>query len=248
MPSTLIAMLLLPLVVVPLIRQPDLGQTILIATVWSGLFFLAGLHILWVIGLIGAGASGLFLAYRFLPHVTDRIDRFLNKGNGDTFQTDMALESMLSGGWLGRGPGEGTVKRSLPDSHTDFMFSVIGEEFGALVCLALVMVFGFIVVRGFIASRENADPFCRMAGAGLTMLFGLQAFINMAVNLNLIPPKGMTLPFLSYGGSSLISMALAAGFLLALTRKRPKAALNQRMDAPAGGYQHLPVGSHGHAA
>lgn len=228
-PSTIIALLMLPLVVVPLIRQPDLGQTILVATVWCALFFLAGLHILWVIGLVGLGAGGLFFAYRFLPHVTDRIDRFLNKGNGDTFQTDMALESMMSGGWLGRGPGEGIVKRSLPDSHTDFLFSVIGEEFGALVCLIVVVIYGFIVVRGLIAARGNADPFCRMAGAGLAMLFGLQAFINMAVNLNLIPPKGMTLPFLSYGGSSLLSMALVTGFMLALTRRRPKAALTDRM-------------------
>lgn len=229
MPSIALAMLLLPLTVVPLIRQPDLGQTILISAVWCGLFFLAGLHILWVIGLAGLGAGGLVLAYRFLPHVTDRIDRFLNKGNGDTFQTDMALESFLSGGWFGKGPGEGVVKRSLPDSHTDFMFSVIGEEFGAMTCILVVLVFGFIVVRGMMRARANADPFCRMTGAGLVMLFGLQSFINMAVNLNLIPPKGMTLPFLSYGGSSLLSIALTSGFLLALTRTRPKSALTDRM-------------------
>jgi cell division protein FtsW len=235
MPSLTIAMLILPLAVVPLIRQPDLGQTILISAVWCGLFFLAGLHILWVIGLAGLGVGGLFIAYRFLPHVTDRIDRFLNKGNGDTFQTDMALESFLSGGWFGRGPGEGVVKRSLPDSHTDFLFSVIGEEFGAITCLLVVLVFGFIVVRGMMRARANADPFCRMAGAGLIMLFGLQSFINMAVNLNLVPPKGMTLPFLSYGGSSLLSVALTSGFLLALTRKRPKSALTDRMPAHRSG-------------
>jgi cell division protein FtsW len=234
MPTTLIAMALLPMVVVPLIRQPDLGQTILVTTVWCGLFFLAGLHILWVIGLAGGGVVGLFAAYRFLPHVTDRIDRFLNKGNGDTFQTDMALESFLSGGWFGRGPGEGIIKRSLPDSHTDFMFSVIGEEFGAVTCALMVLLFGFIVVRGLISARNNADPFCRMAGAGLVMLFGLQAFINMAVNLNLIPPKGMTLPFLSYGGSSLLSVAITTGLLLAVTRKRPKTALMDRMAHHAG--------------
>ena len=261
MPSLLIALVLLPLVVVPLIRQPDLGQTILVTTVWCGLFFLAGLHILWVIGLAGLGVTGLFAAYRFLPHVTDRIDRFLNKGNGDTFQTDMALESFLSGGWFGRGPGEGIIKRSLPDSHTDFLFSVIGEEFGAVTCLFVVALFGFIVVRGMISARENADPFCRMAGAGLVMLFGLQSFINMAVNLNLIPPKGMTLPFLSYGGSSLLSVALTTGLLLAITRKRPKAALMERMTAPHGtnspagmtlgasgsGYQNAGTSHQGHA-
>ena len=238
MPSTLIAMLLLPLVVVPLIRQPDLGQTILVTSVWCGLFFLAGLHIHWVVGLAGLGVGGLFAAYRFLPHVTDRIDRFLNKGNGDTFQTDMALESFLSGGWFGRGPGEGVIKRSLPDSHTDFLFSVIGEEFGAVTCMLVVFLFGFIVVRGLISARANADPFCRMAGAGLVMLFGLQSFINMAVNLNLIPPKGMTLPFLSYGGSSLLSIAITTGLLLAVTRKRPKAALVERMAVPHGDLRH----------
>ncbi|HUN11861.1 MAG TPA: putative peptidoglycan glycosyltransferase FtsW, partial [Rhabdaerophilum sp.] len=229
MPSLVVAFLLLPVVVVPLIRQPDLGQTILVSTVWCGLFFLAGLHILWVVGLAGGGVVGLFAAYRFLPHVTDRIDRFLNKGNGDTFQTDMALDSFLSGGWFGRGPGEGVVKRSLPDSHTDFLFSVIGEEFGAITCILVVSVFAFIVVRGMISARQNSDPFCRMAGAGLVMLFGLQSFINMAVNLNLIPPKGMTLPFLSYGGSSLLSIAITTGLLLAVTRKRPKAAIMERM-------------------
>jgi cell division protein FtsW len=233
MPSLMIALLLLPLVVVPLIRQPDLGQTILIVSVWGALFFLAGLHILWVIGLLGLGGAGLFAAYRFLPHVTDRIDRFLNKGGtSDTFQTDMALESMLSGGWFGRGPGEGIVKRSLPDSHTDFMFSVIGEEFGAIACMLVALAYGFIVVRALWIARDSNDPFCRMASAGLVVLFGLQSFINMAVNLNLIPPKGMTLPFLSYGGSSMLSVAITCGFLLALTRKRPKTAIFERIGAP----------------
>jgi cell division protein FtsW len=150
----------------------------------------------------------------------------------------MALESMLSGGWFGRGPGEGIVKRSLPDSHTDFMFSVIGEEFGAITCMALALVYAFIVIRALIVARGSNDPFSRMAAAGLVVLFGLQSFINMAVNLNLIPPKGMTLPFLSYGGSSMLSVAITTGFLLALTRKRPKAALYERLggsqdEAPA---------------
>lgn len=229
------AFALLLMVVVPLIRQPDLGQTILVTSVWCGLFFLAGLHILWVIGLVGGGVGGIFLAYKFLPHVTDRIDRFLNKGNGDTFNTDMALESFFSGGWFGRGPGEGVIKRSLPESHTDFMFSVIGEEFGAVTCMLVVLMFAFIVVRGMASARANSDSFSRMAGAGLVMLIGLQSFINMAVNLNLIPPKGMTLPFLSYGGSSLFSVGLTAGLLLAVTRSRPKAALVERM-APHAPY------------
>ncbi len=228
MPALWLAIGMLPLVVVPLISQPDLGQTILISAVWGGLFFLAGVHIFWVLGLMGGGALGLFAAYRFLPHVTSRINRFLNKEGGDTFQTDMAQESMLSGGWFGRGPGEGVIKRSLPDSHTDFIFSVIGEEFGAIACLVVVALFAFLVGRALVVARRNPDRFSQMAGAGLAMLLGFQALINMAVNLNLIPPKGMTLPFLSYGGSSLLSVSLSAGMLLALTRKRPKTALDQR--------------------
>ena len=226
------AVLLLALVVAPLIRQPDLGQTILMSAVWCGLFFLAGLHILWVISLLVSGAGGIWLAYKFLLHVTDRINRFLSKGDGDTFNTDMALESFLSGGWTGRGPGEGIVKRNLPESHTDFIFAVIGEEFGAIMCLILALIFGFIVIRGMLAARANSDPFSRMAAAGLVMLIGLQSFINMAVSLNLIPPKGMTLPFLSYGGSSMFSVSIAAGLLLAVTRRRPKAHLVER--APHG--------------
>lgn len=228
-----LAFALLVLVVVPLIRQPDLGQTILLGAVWCGLFFLAGLHILWVVGLVGLGASGIWFAYQFLPHVTDRINRFLSKGDGDTFNTDMALESFFSGGWFGRGPGEGTVKRSLPESHTDFIYAVIGEEFGAIVCLLLACLFAFVVVRGMLSARANADPFCRMAGAGLVMLLGLQSFINMAVSLNLIPPKGMTLPFISYGGSSLFSVAMSAGLLLAVTRMRPKAQITERVSPHA---------------
>ena len=223
-----IALGLLLSVTVPLIRQPDLGQTILVSAVWSAMFFLTGLHILWVLGLMGLGALGIFFAYRFLEHATDRINRFLNKGDADTFNTDQALESFFQGGWFGRGPGEGTVKRSLPESHTDFLFAVIGEEYGAIVCLMVVALFAFIVIRGLILARENTDPFSRIAAAGLVMLFGLQSFINMAVNLNLIPPKGMTLPFLSYGGSSLLSVGLAAGMLLAVTRRRPKSSLIER--------------------
>ncbi len=234
MPSLIIAILLLPLVVAPLIRQPDLGQTILITAVWCALFFLAGLHFLWVLGLAGLGGFALLAAYRFLPHVTDRIDRFLNKGGtSDTFQTDMALESMLSGGWFGRGPGEGILKRLLPDGHTDFIFSVIGEEFGAITCVLVALLYAFIVIRALLSARGSNDPFSRMAAAGLVVLFGLQCFINMAVNLNLIPPKGMTLPFLSYGGSSMLSVAITTGFLLALTRRRPKAALYERLGSTA---------------
>jgi cell division protein FtsW len=224
MPGTLLAILLLPATIAPLILQPDIGQTMLIAIVWCGLFFLAGLHILWVAGLLGLGMGGILLAYKFVPHVTARVNRFLHdKGSQDSFQVDSALESFTSGGFLGKGPGEGTVKRYLPDAHTDFIFAVTGEEFGIIVCLALIGLFAVIVLRSFWLAGRTADPFCRFAAAGLAMLFGVQSGINMAVNLNLMPPKGMTLPFVSYGGSSLISLAIGMGFLIAVTRRRPRA-------------------------
>jgi cell division protein FtsW len=225
-PGNLVAIALLPVTVIPLILQPDFGQTMLIVMVWAALFFLAGLHWFWVIGLGGVGAGGIYLAYKFVPHVRARILKFVDPGAGggivDTFQVDTALESFLSGGWLGKGPGEGTVKRILPDAHTDFIFAVTGEEFGIIACLAIVSIFAFIVVYGLILALRNEDPFCRFAAAGLVMLFGVQGAINMAVNVHLMPAKGMTLPFLSYGGSSLVSLALGVGFLIAVTRKRPR--------------------------
>ena len=219
-----LSLLILPVTIVPLILQPDFGQTILIATVWAALFFMAGLHWFWVIGLGGAGAFGLGLAYRFSGHVHDRIQHFLNPdsaagGVSDTFQVDTALQSLLSGGWYGRGPGEGLYKRILPDAHTDFVFAVAGEEFGMIACLGLIAVFGCIVIRGLWLSQRNCDPFSRSAAAGLAIMFGVQSWINMAVNLRAIPAKGMTLPFISYGGSSAIALAIGMGFLVALTRR-----------------------------
>ncbi|MGL4810888.1 MAG: FtsW/RodA/SpoVE family cell cycle protein, partial [Beijerinckiaceae bacterium] len=189
MPGTIFGVLLLPATIVPLVMQPDIGQTMLLSVVWAGLFYLAGLHVFWVIGLGAISAAGLALAYMFFPHVTNRINRFLDKGaaGGDTFQVDTAVESFVSGGWFGKGPGEGTIKRILPDSHTDFLFAVIGEEFGVAVALALVMLFAFIIIRSLLLARRSDDPFCRFAAAGLAMLTGVQASINMMVNLHLIP-------------------------------------------------------------
>ncbi|MHB2167564.1 putative lipid II flippase FtsW [Alsobacter sp. R-9] len=228
-PGNVVGFLLLFSTIVPLVLQPDIGQTMLITLVWCGLVFLSGLHLFWVMGLGGLGVLGLFAAYHMLPHVAARIDRFLNPESGDTFQIDNAIESFVQGGWLGKGPGEGSVKRILPDSHTDFIFAVTAEEFGIAMCLLLVLVFMLVVLRGLVLSRRNEEPFCRLAAAGLVMLFGLQSVINMAVNVHLIPAKGMTLPFVSYGGSSLISLALAMGFLLAVTRKRPRSEYFDRI-------------------
>jgi cell division protein FtsW len=233
MPGALLAILLLPLTIVPLILQPDFGQTMLVTIVWCGLFFVAGLHWFWVMGLGGAGLVGILAAYQFLPHVRARIERFLDKSSGDTFQVDTAMDAFSKGGWLGRGPGEGTVKRILPDAHTDFIFAVTAEEFGVIVCIALVALFAFIVLRGLTLAYRNEDTFCRLAVTGLVLMFGLQAAINMMVNVQLMPAKGMTLPFISYGGSSLFSLALGMGFLIALTRKRPRAEM---MDAGGQGW------------
>ncbi|MGO4571158.1 FtsW/RodA/SpoVE family cell cycle protein [Microvirga sp. 2TAF3] len=225
MPGAFLAFLILPATIVPLILQPDFGQTMLITTVWCGLFFVAGLHWFWVMGLGGAGLIGIVAAYEFLPHVRARIERFMDKSSGDTFQVDTAMESFARGGWLGRGPGEGSVKRILPDAHTDFIFAVTAEEFGIVVCIGLLLLFAFIVLRGLSLARRSEDTFCRLAATGLVLMFGLQASINMMVNVHLMPAKGMTLPFISYGGSSLLSLALSMGFLIALTRRRPRAEM-----------------------
>jgi len=225
-----LAFLLLPATLAPLILEPDFGQTTLVALVWVALFFTAGLHWFWVLGLSGVGAIGGLAAFRLSPHVHERVLRFFDPdsvgGVADSFQVDTALQSILSGGWFGRGPGEGVYKRILPDAHTDFVFAVAGEEFGMIACLGLIAFFGFIVVRGLWLATRNADPFCRLAAAGLTLMFGVQSWINIAVNLRAIPAKGMTLPFVSYGGSSLLALGLGMGFLIALTRKRPLAELD----------------------
>jgi cell division protein FtsW len=234
MPGALLALLILPATIIPLILQPDFGQTMLVTAVWCGLFFVAGLHWFWVMGLGGLGLVGIVAAYEFLPHVRARIERFMDKDSGDSFQVDMALDSFARGGWLGRGPGEGTVKRILPDAHTDFIFAVTAEEFGVVVCIALVLLFAFVVLRGLMLARKSEDTFCRLATTGLVLMFGLQAAINMMVNVHLIPAKGMTLPFISYGGSSMFSLALGMGFLIALTRRRPRAEMMDPLNAGWG--------------
>jgi cell division protein FtsW len=236
MPANILALALLGMAVTALVLQPDFGQTMLLSLVWGSLFFLAGMRIIWMLGLGGVAALGLTIAYWTVPHVTRRIQRFLDPSSGDTFNVDQAIESFLRGGWFGRGPGEGTIKRILPESHTDFVFAVAAEEFGIVLCLVLLALFAFIVLRGLRHAIGNEDPFRRFAAAGLSILFGLQSAINMAVNVHLMPAKGMTLPFISYGGSSMISMAWGMGMLLALTRERPRAELLiSRGDlAPAG--------------
>jgi cell division protein FtsW len=223
MPANTLALALLLLVVALLVLQPDFGQTMLTLLVWGALFFMAGMRVVWVLGLGATAGLGLLGAYFTVPHVAKRIQRFLDPSSGDTFQIDNAVESFLRGGWFGQGPGEGTIKRILPDSHADFVFAVAAEEFGAVLCLVLVALFAFVVLRALTRAMQTLDPFTRFAAAGLSILLGTQSAINMAVNLHLIPAKGMTLPFISYGGSSMISLAYGMGMLVALTRDRPQA-------------------------
>jgi cell division protein FtsW len=176
---------------------------------------------IWIALLACAGLGGVSLAYMFLPHVTSRIDRFVSE-SGDTFQVDRARDAIIHGGLTGTGPGEGVIKRVLPDAHADMIAAVGIEEFGLVLGLVLILLFGFIVLRGLLRAYHDGDRFTRLAATGLFVIFGFQAFINLGVNLNLLPAKGMTLPFVSYGGSSLVAMGIGMGFALALTRRRAK--------------------------
>jgi cell division protein FtsW len=201
-----------------LVMQPDFGQAALISAVWLVQAALAGLSLWLVGGLVLAGVGGLAIAYLTNDHVERRIDGFLH-GEGDTYQVDRALDAFRAGGLFGTGPGDGQAKFRLPEAHTDYIFAVIGEEFGAIACFALALLYLGIILRVLLQLVEEEDPFTLLAGTGLVVLFGGQAFINMSVNLALAPSKGMTLPFISHGGSSYLATALAMGLLLALTRR-----------------------------
>lgn len=218
-PCNLFAIVLFLLCAGLLIMQPDLGQTTLLAGVWAAMFFLAGLPWIWIAVLGGGGVGSMVLAYFSFSHFAGRIDRFLT-GTGDTFQVDRGLAAINNGGWFGTGPGEGRIKNGLPDSHTDFIFSVAVEEFGILLSMALVSIFVFVVMRGLWHGLKERDRFVQLAVSGLVLQFGFQAMINIGVNLRLLPAKGMTLPFISSGGSSLVAVAFGMGLVLALTRKR----------------------------
>lgn len=223
-PGNWIAIGLYLVVVSFLLLQPDLGMTALITMMWFSQFFLAGLPLFWIFLGAGCGIGGLFAAYFLFPHVTRRVDHFLHPEGGDKFgdryQVTQSLEAFMNGGFIGQGPGEGTVKKYLPDAHADFIFAVAGEEFGMILCFFLVCVFAFIVLRSFIRLFEEKNIFIILAVTGLVVQFGLQAIINMASTLNLMPTKGMTLPFISYGGSSMMALAIGMGMVLGLTRRR----------------------------
>lgn len=223
-PGYTAALLFYGIVVGLLVLQPDMGMIILITAVTFAQLFLAGLALIWISVSIGVGVIGLVVAYFTFPHVHQRIDRFLDPGSGDKYtdryQVTQSLEAFTNGGLWGQGPGEGTVKTHLPDAHADFIFAVAGEEFGFIFCILIVALFAFTVLRSLSRLFHEESMFRILAVAGLILQFGAQAVINMASTVNLIPTKGMTLPFISYGGSSMIASALTLGIVLALTRKR----------------------------
>lgn len=242
MPALAFAILLWLALVALLAIQPDIGQTLLVSAAWGALYVLSGQPLVGAAALAAAGGVGLAAAYSVLPHVRYRLHHFFSSGAGDG-QVERAIQSFSEGGFFGRGPGEGTIKNALPDAHTDFILAVVAEEYGAIACLVLLGVFAFVVLRALRIARDEPEPADRLAIQGLALLFGLQALINMGVNVGLLPAKGMTLPFISAGGSSTLAISLTVGILLALTRRRPdtvrlkKPRFTPTMDAmePRGG-------------
>jgi cell division protein FtsW len=219
-PGMLLAFVIFATIVMLLKSQPDIGMLAVVTAVFFAQLFVGGLNLVFVLLGAVAIAGGGVGAFMLFSHVRSRVMRFLEPGTGDSYQVDKSLEAFGNGGLFGRGPGEGRVKDALPDAHADFVFAVAGEEYGLVVCLVILCLFAFIVMRGLLRLLAEQDLFVVLASAGLVTGFGLQAFVNMASALHLIPTKGMTLPFISYGGSSVMAIALGVGMLLALTRRR----------------------------
>ena len=211
---------LVVLVAVLLMSQPDFGQTVIFGAIWVAMLTISGFPMRLLGWLGGIAVTGVIAAYLFYSVATERINKFLFS-EGDTYQTDKAFETLVNGGLFGTGPGAGTMKFRLPEPHTDYIFSVIGEEFGLISCLAIAIIYLLIVVRVFVRLLHEEDEFLLLASAGLATEFGLQALINMLVNVQLAPSKGMTLPFISYGGSSMLALSIGMGLLLAFTRSNP---------------------------
>jgi cell division protein FtsW len=215
-----VSILIMAGVGLPVLLQPNFGMMLAMCSVWFAQVFMAGLPLLWLLPLFGMLLLTVMGAYTMLPHVRDRMERFLNPESNDTYQVDQAYEAIASGHIWGRGAGEGVVKHTLPDAHTDFIFAVIVEEFGIVVGLLLMFIFMALVWRGFSRLLRQDDRFTLLAGGGFLTLIAIHVGVNIGVALHVLPTTGMTLPFISYGGSSTIAMALVMGFLLALLRRR----------------------------
>jgi len=232
MPGKIITTALLLPIIGALVLQPDVGQTALMLSTWAALLFMSGISWFVIFALLAGGVGLGYGAYLVFPHVSNRIDSFLNpEGGGNTYQVDKALHSLLEGGWFGRGPGESIAKKFIPDAHADYVFSAAAGEYGLLFCLVLVGLICFIVVRALLTAQGQTSLFNRLAASTIAIQFGLQSAINLCVNLNLIPPKGMTLPFVSYGGTSMIAIAFGMGLMLALTRTKPEARMASGLPA-----------------
>jgi len=218
-PGELVTLAVLAPALIVLLLQPDVGQTALLIMLCVVMLFFAGLPYYWLAALGGGGAGLVGLAYFFYPHVQERVLQYFG---GTGYQVGLASEAFSAGGVIGVGPGAGTIKYRLPDAHTDFIFAVAGEEFGFVLCILIAALFGLVTIRLLLRAAQASDPFAQLAGAGLAVVIGLQALINMGVSLSILPAKGMTLPFISYGGSSQLAVALTLGLALGITRQRPQ--------------------------
>ncbi len=226
-PGYILCACLYMLVISLLMIQPDFGMTMVVTCLFAAQIFLAGLPFRYLTILIALAAIGVTGVYFTFDHVRSRFDRFLDPSSGDTFQIDKSLDAFANGGLFGTGPGQGTVSPTIPDAHADFIFSVAGEELGLLITLVIVGLYAFILLRGFNRLMDSNDMFVVLAAGGILSMFGLQALVHMGSSLHLLPTKGMTLPFISYGGSSILSMGFAMGVVLGLTRREVRAAVSR---------------------
>jgi len=222
-PSVVIVFATYIALIAMLIMQPDFGQSFLLTLGFAAVFFFAGLSLGWVLIMLGITVCGAVAAYLALPHVRARVEAFTSPNTADSYQTDKAIEAISTGGFFGQGPGEGVVKYSLPDGNTDFIFALLVEEFGFLISVILILLLASLVIQSFRNALRLNDYFCQLATAGLATMIGMQTIINLFVNLNMVPSKGMTLPFISNGGSSMLALCFTAGLILAFTRRRPGA-------------------------
>lgn len=224
-PGQIIATALFGVIVLLLALQPDIGMTVVTAAIFGAQICLAGFPLWIIFGLVGLAFAALGGAYFFFPHFQSRMDRFLDPASGDNYQVGKSLEAFRQGGFMGAGPGQGEVKLNIPDAHADFIYAVAAEEMGMWFALVILSIYVFVILRGLNRLMENDSLFAILATGGILTMFGLQSFIHMGSSVSLLPAKGMTLPFISYGGSSLWAIALAMGMVLALTRRQPRTSV-----------------------